>query len=88
MAATEAVMLGPLLHSPLSKCVNIFDQTVHPLKRIGHVTAQILTTADVTAQILTTADITAQILTTAGTAHILTGSDITAQILTTADVIA
>ena len=71
MAATEAVMLGYLISSRPSKCVNFFGQTVHTFQHIGYVTAQILTTADVTAQILTGSDITAQILTTA---------DVTAQI--------
>ena len=88
MAAIEAVMLGYLISSRPSKCVNFFGQTVHTFQHIGYVTAQILTTADVTAQILTGSDITAQILTTADTAQILTGWHITAQILTTADVTA
>ena len=88
MAAIEAVMLGYLISSRPSKCVNFFGQTVHTFQHIGYVIAQILTTADVTAQILTGSDITAQILTTADTAHILTGWHITAQILTTADITA
>ena len=73
MAAIEAVMLGYLISSRPSKCVNFFGQTVHTIQHIGYVTAQILTGSDINAQILTGSDIIAQILTTA---------DITAQILT------
>ena len=76
MTAIEAVMLGYLISSRPSKCVNFFGQTVHTIQHIGYVTAQILTASDINAQILTGSDIIAQILTTA---------ELTAQILTIAN---
>ena len=56
MAAIEAVMLGYLISSRPSKCVNFFGQTVHTIQHIGYVTAQILTGSDINAQILTVAN--------------------------------
>ena len=69
MTAIEAVMLGYLISSRPSKCVNFFGQTVHTIQHIGYVTAQILTGSDIIAQILTTAELTAQILTIANSLH-------------------
>ena len=47
MAATEAVMLGYLISSRPSICINSFGQTVHTYQHIGYVIAQILTTQQI-----------------------------------------